>query len=101
MNLQILWTPIAETTFQETVKYLTSEWSEITAYQFIARTHAILSNLSTFPLMYKSINDKLKIRKGLINKHISFFYRVKASSIEILYFWDNRRNPEDSEYNVQ
>jgi len=28
----------------------------------------------------------------VVNKHLSIFYRLEQENIEVLSFWDNRRN---------
>lgn len=37
------------------------------------------------------------VKYVLILKHFSLFYRVKLDFIEVVAFWDNRRNPNNLE----
>jgi plasmid stabilization system protein ParE len=45
------------------------------------------------------VSKFLGVRYVLILKHFSLYYRIKEDKkeIEILSFWDNRRNPENLE----
>ncbi len=56
--------------------------------------------ISLFPLtgfvVYQ--NERMKVRKIVILKNYSIFYEVLDDSIEILYFWDNRQNPNKLEF---
>ena len=98
MKKSVFWTPHAEDTFREIVDYLRKEWNENISDNFVEKTHSVLELTSSFPNIYKQIDKSRNIRKGLVTKNISFFYRVKRETLEILYFWDNRRNPDTSEY---
>lgn len=48
------------------------------------------------PLIGK-VTDFEEVRVVLILKNFSLFYRVKSVNVEILSFWDNRRDPETIE----
>jgi len=39
-----------------------------------------------------------QIRKAYISANISLYYHIKPDSIELLYFWNNRRNPADNPF---
>ncbi len=49
--------------------------------------------ISHQPYMFKASILTQDIRKGIISKQKSFFYKVHKDSIEILFFWDNRQEP--------
>ena len=48
------------------------------------------------PLIGKA-TDFEQVRVVIILKNFSLFYRVKPGIVEILSFWDNRRDPENIE----
>jgi len=35
------------------------------------------------------------IRKAVVQKNLTFFYRFQRDQIDILKVWDNRQNPDD------
>ena len=49
--------------------------------------------ISQNPEMFIEV-DKKNIRKGMISKQTSVFYKVLNQDILIVTFWDNRQNPE-------
>lgn len=93
MIRDISWSKKAEATFSAIVAYLEKEWGETTARRFVRKVQAVLNAIAEHPEMfieYKANNT----HKGLINKNCSVIYRVKASHIQLLVFWDNRKNPK-------
>ena len=50
------------------------------------------------PEIYKSASGIQDVRKGKVNEFISLFYRIKSNEIELLYFWDNRKDPKKSTF---
>ena len=49
--------------------------------------------------MFPLINESLQIRKCVVTKHYSIFYRETNSRIEILRLYDTRQNPENLKFN--
>ena len=65
-------------------------WSYNRLFTETARQLGIKPPATEMFIEYKPNNT----RKGLINKNCSVIYRVKASHIQLLVFWDNRKNPK-------
>ncbi|SEO65344.1 type II toxin-antitoxin system RelE/ParE family toxin [Mucilaginibacter sp. OK283] len=61
--------------------------------EFEERTLKVLETLSLSPEIFQSLKQAPHIRKGFIHKNCAMFYQVKATQIEILFFWDNRQEP--------
>lgn len=93
MALVILWTPEAENTYNNIIKYLEVEWSEKEVQNFIRESNNVLRQIAEFPNMFKA-SKKKDIRIGLITKQNSLIYRVKNKEIQLLSFWDNRQDPD-------
>ena len=90
----IIWSPRARITYLNILNYLEKEWGKNSVHKFVSEVTDILMNVSRNPKMFISTKKNKYIRKGLITKHISFYYRIKPrkKEIEILTFWDNRQN---------
>jgi hypothetical protein len=91
-----VWTKQAEESFNLTLDSLLEAWTIREANNFIDLVDAIISNIKTNPELFKvSIFDK-ESREAVITKHTSLFYRLfNEQTIEIEYFWNNYRNPDD------
>jgi plasmid stabilization system protein ParE len=51
----------------------------------------MIALLSRFPLVFPPFQGKA-VRRCVVNKHLSIFYRLEDDQVEMLAFWDNRRN---------
>jgi plasmid stabilization system protein ParE len=94
--MKIIWSPRARITFLNILTYLENEWGENSVQNFISEVNDILMNVSRNTKMFVSARKNRYIRKGIITKHISLYYRIKQrkNEIELLTFWDNRQDPK-------
>ena len=60
----------------------------------------LLSLVVIDPEMFEASCKKKNVRKGLITKHNTLYYRIKIrkQEIELITFWDNWQNPEKLAY---
>ena len=85
---KIIWSAEAKSDYESNIDYLLKEWSVKDAREFVDQAETVLSNLQKMPEMFP-LSDYRNVRKGLICKQISIFYRVKESAIELVRFWNN------------
>ena len=52
--------------------------------------------ISENPLLGK-MSEVKNVRSVLVLMNFSIYYRLKFNEVEIIAFWDNRRNPENLE----
>ncbi len=43
--------------------------------------------------MYPIIWEELQIRKCVLHRNYSFFYKAIKHTVVVVYFWDNRQDP--------
>jgi hypothetical protein len=50
--------------------------------------------------MFQASRKKKNVRKGLITKHNTLYYRIKPrkKELELIIFWDNRKDPGELTY---
>ena len=90
----IIWSPSAEDDLERISDYLFENWNIKTAILFISLVDHLVDLISKNPKHFPQINTNLKVRKCVITKHNSIFYRVSAKQIDILRIFDTRQNPE-------
>jgi hypothetical protein len=61
--------------------------------EFCYATNKIISYLSENSLMFRQ-SKMQNIREAVVTKHTLLLYRVKQKQIELLVFWDTRKNPK-------
>ena len=98
--MKISWTPTAKKTYFAVLDYLEETWTEKEVQNFIHEVNTLLNQIAQNPEMFKSSLKMKDIRKGFITKHNSLYYRIKPrkKELELLTFWDNRQDPEKSNY---
>lgn len=94
MALKVFWTKRAEKSFDNIIDYLSTNWSEKEVRNFVRKTFTIIDYISEKPRMFP-YSIQLDIFNAVITKQTSLVYRlIEDKQIDILFFWDNRRNPK-------
>jgi len=94
MSKQIIWSPLSETDFSKILQYLHENWDENVAVQFLELTENILEQIAINPRQFPVIFKKKNIRKCVLTKHNTMFYRVNKTQIDILRIFDTRQDPK-------
>lgn len=95
MHKPIIWSPSSENDFANILDYLFKNWGDHVALQFINMTDVILSQISNNPRQFPIIYKRKKIRKCVLTKHNTLFYRNSKTNIEILRIYDTRQYPDN------
>ena len=95
MHKHIVWSPSAERDFANILEYLNENWDRNVANHFFELTEEILGQISINPRQFPVIFNKEKIRKCVVTKHNTLFYRDSKSQIDILRIYDTRQDPDN------
>jgi plasmid stabilization system protein ParE len=99
MHKPVIWSPLSENDFENILEYLDKKWDNKVASNFIELTENLLNqvviNPRQFPIFYK----RKKVRKCVLTKHNSLFYRDGKTHIEILRIYDTRQDPNTLTFN--
>ena len=79
MPKQIIWSPLAENDFANILDYLDKNWDRKVASNFIDLTENTLNQISINPKQFPICYIKKKVRKCVLTKHNSLFYRDSRS----------------------
>ena len=93
MSLAIVYTPSAKATFKAIYTLILNKFGKKAANKFLIKPEKIIFIIKDQPLMFKSSGIAENIRIGFITKQCAMFYRVEATEIQLLFFWDNRQEP--------
>ena len=94
MLKQTIWSPLAESDFATILEYLNKNWDAKVAANFIDLTESVIDQISINPKQYPIIFKRKRIRKCVLTKHNSVFYRDSRSQVEILRIYDTRQDPD-------
>ena len=92
--MEISWTPTAKKTYFKVLDYLAEEWTKKEVENFVHKVESILEQIKSNPEMFEASRKKKNVRKGLINKQNTLYYRVKPrkNELELITFWYNRKD---------
>jgi len=93
--MKISWTPTARKTYFKILDHLAEEWTKREVKNFINEVESLLEQIETNPEMFQASRKKKNVRKGIITKHNTLYYRIKPrkKELELISFWDNRQDP--------
>ena len=94
MALKIQWTKRAEKSFGKIVLDIEEKWSEASAKKFVQKTDKLLGLIAENLEMCPAVEGKEEVRKGLVTKQTSVFYKIMDNFIRLITFWDNRSDPD-------
>ncbi|MGJ3234074.1 type II toxin-antitoxin system RelE/ParE family toxin [Marivirga sp.] len=93
MSYTVKWLPEAELTYALVLEYLDENWTTKEIEKFIDRTDEVINFISQNPEQYFYLKKKNSYR-AVVTKHVSLYYKIQSTEIELLIFWDNRQDPE-------
>jgi plasmid stabilization system protein ParE len=93
MPKHITWSPLAEHDLSTILNYLDQNWGKKVAANFIDLTDSFIIQISINPKQFPFIHKRKGIRKCVLTKHNTLFYRDRRSMVEILRIYDTRQDP--------
>jgi len=93
MPKQVIWSPQSEDDFSNILEYPMDHWDKSVLLKFIDIVDEIVNQISINPKQYPIIQKQKKIRKCVITKHNSLYYRDRKGYVDILRIYDNRQDP--------
>lgn len=85
--MTVIWAPQAKKDFWNNIDYLEAEWSEKVAFDFIQKVNSTIELLKNDNVLFIKTNYK-SVYKIVITKHISLYYRIENTNLELLRFWN-------------
>ncbi len=92
---EVIYTPTALTNASSIKKYLLSKFSDKEVDNFFSLLQSFESVVISFPKLYPTTYKKKKIRRAVLSKPLSVFYRIKNTTIEVVAILDNRCDLEE------
>ena len=89
---KIYWTKHALNELSRTIRYLEENFSDKEIQRLAQKIETTTKLISSNPDLFPK-SDKKNVRKVVILKFNTLYYRVKSDKIEILSFFSNRQSP--------
>jgi plasmid stabilization system protein ParE len=92
--MKVVWTPDAKNTYEQNIAYLADKWDEAVTGNFIEKIEEAVSYIQKNPALYPFYDKRKKVRKCVVVRQISLYYRLTETHIEILLCWNNYQDPK-------
>ena len=79
MPKKIIWSPDSERDLEIILEYLSDEWESSVAVKFQDIMEDLTKQISIKPRQFPLIHNRLNIRKCVITKHNTLYYRNKRT----------------------
>jgi plasmid stabilization system protein ParE len=90
---KIFWTELALEELKATFEYLEDRFSEKETQRLAKEIERITKLISQNPNLFP-LTDKMKVRKVVILRFNSMYYRIEGNQAQILSFFSNRQSPK-------
>ncbi len=94
--MKISWTSKALFDYYQNLDYLLMEWGEQVAIDFANHVNTIIEIICEYPDIFP-LSSYRGIRKAVINKRITLYYKADEDTITLMRFWNNYKDPEKRE----
>lgn len=92
MSKEVIWSPLSETDLDNILDYLDHVWNRQVTIKFLDKTESLINQISTNPKQFPLVNKKKRIRKCVLTKHNTIYYRENKGYIELLRIFDTRQD---------
>ena len=93
MAKEVVLTAIAEADLEEVTDYLIGTWGISVCNSFLLRFEQVCELISASADIYPFVYKKEKIRKCVLTKHKTVYFREHSYKIEIITIFDTRQDP--------
>jgi len=73
--------------------FLETEWSVKSKKDFVVKLDACLKKIQTLPESFPESDAVKGLKKCVITKQTTLYYKYSANTIDIVTFFDTRQNP--------
>jgi plasmid stabilization system protein ParE len=92
---KVFWTDRALNELAEVEAYIIEQWTEKELKRLFKHLELTIQLISENPQIFSESEKKKGVRRAVILKLNSLYYRINESQIEVLAFHANRKRPLD------
>ena len=91
---KIVWSDEALSNLKNILTYLENNWSTKEINKFATLLDRQLNRIQNNPFLFAESESRSTIRKSVLTKQVSIYYRIKNKTVELISLIDNRQNPK-------
>jgi len=93
MSKLVLWSRLSENDFSNILDYLDKKLGQKVASDFVDLIENVVNQISINPRQFPVCYKRKRVRKCVLTKHNTIFYRDTKIHVEILRIYDTRQDP--------
>ena len=90
---KIDWSEEAIRNLDGIIDYLKREWTDKEIIKFVSKLDKAINLISTNPNLFRLTNKRKNIRRCVLMKQVSIYFRHTEDSVYIISIFDTRQNP--------
>jgi len=90
----VFWSDEAVKNKESISRYIQKHWSEREVQIFFRKLEERITLISQYPTLFPKLEIHDKVRRSVLNKQSSIYYKFENDIVELLYIFDNRQNPD-------
>lgn len=90
----LLWSSEALKNLESIFLYLEQNWTQRELKKFAKLLDKQMKLIEGNPFLFEKSEKSIDIRRSVLTKHITIYYQIKFSEIQILTLFDSRQNPD-------
>ena len=94
MIRSVVWSSRAKNDYFEILEYLDKHWNRNVTIRYIERVDTVISTIQASPQLFPTSSDFKKVRRCVVTKHTTLYYRIINDKIQLITLFDSRHNPE-------
>lgn len=90
---KIIWTDEALANLAKIINYLEQRWTEREIRTFSRLLDRQINLIQSHPEIFPTTSTSNRLRKSVLTKQTTIYYRIDEMEIRIVTLFDNRQNP--------
>lgn len=91
---KLIWSDEALSNLKNILVYLEENWTQKEIKKFAVLLDRQLIRIQNNPSLFAESSNRSQIRKSVLTKQVSIYYRISENEIHLISLFDNRQNPE-------
>jgi plasmid stabilization system protein ParE len=92
MDFKLIWSQESINNLEEILDYLITNWSQKEVTRFKKKLARQIDLIIQFPKMFPVSIYNAELRKAVLSKQTTLFYKIKGNEIYLVYIFVNARN---------
>lgn len=91
---KLIWSEEALNNLKGIIEYLENKWTKREIKKFAKLLDKQINIIKTNPYLFAESEKSNSLRKSVLSRQTTIYYRIKDDEIRIITLFDNRQNPE-------